>query len=347
LKVKETQELSAIVTPNNATNQTITYTSVNTAIATITSGGAITAISAGSTTIIIEAGGIKKELSLLVKVVTENLELNQTYLVLKIGEWFTITAKVSPPNADQKITYESTDKNVAAVSADGLVRAIKAGTASVIVTNGDMTKIVSLIVGGGNTSQGKPDLDENDIPAMTTASENFALIGEIENLPNDGKITVKRDTLRIVTSDVLSELLGTAKTLEIEDNAYTFAIYGKDIRNIENELSTEILMTSTGQGLECFIGNGQNLPGKLKIHLNGDETYKHLYLYSENKSKYEEINTLSDKGNFTVDVPGKYLLTTKKLSNVVVNWIFILSIAVILIGAISAYIAVKKKHWFW
>jgi hypothetical protein len=48
-----------------------------------------------------------------------------------------------------------------------------------------------------------------------------------------------------------------------------------------------------------------------------------VHMSADYKAGYEEINTFSDKGNFTVDVPGKYLLTTKKLSNVVVNRIMI------------------------
>lgn len=51
IAVGATQQLTATITPSNATNQTITWSSSNTGVATVNSSGLVTAVSAGTTTI--------------------------------------------------------------------------------------------------------------------------------------------------------------------------------------------------------------------------------------------------------------------------------------------------------
>ncbi len=51
LAIGETQQLSATISPSNASNKSVSYNSNNTSVVTVNSGGLITAISAGSATI--------------------------------------------------------------------------------------------------------------------------------------------------------------------------------------------------------------------------------------------------------------------------------------------------------
>jgi len=57
LKVGDTYQLNPIITPVDATDKTVTFTSKSTAIVTVASDGLVTAIKAGSTTITIKADG--------------------------------------------------------------------------------------------------------------------------------------------------------------------------------------------------------------------------------------------------------------------------------------------------
>ena len=73
---------------------------------------------------------------------------------------------------------------------------------------------------------------------------------------------------------------------------------------------------------------------------------KYLYLYNEEKEKYQQIQS-KDVSLLCVDTAGKYLVTNKKLSEIHINMLLILvGCAAVIIGG-SVYIGVKKKYWFW
>lgn len=82
IAVGSTQQLSASVTPTNATNQGVSYSSSNTSVATVSANGLVTAISQGSTTITVTTteGGFTDTSSIDVLEVSggTNLALNKT-----------------------------------------------------------------------------------------------------------------------------------------------------------------------------------------------------------------------------------------------------------------------------
>jgi hypothetical protein len=85
--------------------------------------------------------------------------INKTSISLTVGGTSQITATVSPTNAaDKSVTWTSSDPTVATVSGNGLVTALKAGTAVITVrTNeGSYTRTCSVTVTqSGGSSQGQ------------------------------------------------------------------------------------------------------------------------------------------------------------------------------------------------
>ena len=79
---------------------------------------------------------------------------------------------------------------------------------------------------------------------------------------------------------------------------------------------------------------------------NNVETGKYLYLYNENKEKYDLLQTDS-LSELKLDTAGKYLITEKKLSNLSISFIIVIIAVVIVSGLAGTYIIVKKKYWFW
>lgn len=72
--------------------------------------------------------------------VTE-VKLDKTNLSLEVGDTATLTATVEPDEASNKnVTWESSNKSVATVDANGLVTAVSAGTATITVTTQDGNK---------------------------------------------------------------------------------------------------------------------------------------------------------------------------------------------------------------
>ena len=139
LKAGESTTLTATVSPSNATDKTVTWSSSNTGVATV-SGGKVTAVSEGSATITAKAGDKTASCSVKVDknvIVVSEISLSRSSITLKTGESATLSATVSPSNAtDKNVTWSSSDTSVATVS-DGKVSATGEGSATITATAGD------------------------------------------------------------------------------------------------------------------------------------------------------------------------------------------------------------------
>ena len=141
LQTGGSQTITATVSPADATDKTVTWSSNNTSVATV-SGGKVTAVKAGSATITATAGGKAASCTVTVtdkNVAVQSIALNNTALALAVGESGTLIASVNPSNAtDKTVTWSSSNTSVATVSG-GRVTAVKAGTATITVTAGGKT----------------------------------------------------------------------------------------------------------------------------------------------------------------------------------------------------------------
>ena len=67
-----------------------------------------------------------------------SVKVSESEITLKKGETYTIKATISPKDAsNKKVTYSSSDKNVAKVSSKGVITAVKNGTATITVKAAD------------------------------------------------------------------------------------------------------------------------------------------------------------------------------------------------------------------
>jgi len=116
------------VTPDNAKYQTVE------AVATVDANGVITALKAGKTTVTAvsddEASPKKASCQVTVLQPVTGLSLNQSAVELAKGKNIKLEAVAAPQDAsNQKVEWESSDKTVAMVNANGLVTAKSKGTA--------------------------------------------------------------------------------------------------------------------------------------------------------------------------------------------------------------------------
>ena len=144
----ETLALTANVTPENATNKTLTWTSSDESVATVDANGNVTAVKEGTATITVKAtDGSNASASCVVTVkaavvLVESITLNVTEQTLSEGETLALTATVTPENATNKtLTWSSSDESVATVDANGTVTAIKEGTATITVKATDGSEV--------------------------------------------------------------------------------------------------------------------------------------------------------------------------------------------------------------
>jgi len=143
-------------------------------------------------------------------------------------------------------------------------------------------------------------------------------------------------------------LYGTDKKLIVESKGYTITLNGRDIKNVKNSLNTELIFEENENGKSIFINKDVKLPGKIKVEfIDSKNDFKYMYLYNNNKNKYEEIKSLISKNTIEVDYNGQYLLTIKKLQGFKFNFIIIFSAITIILIMCGIYIFIKKKYWFW
>jgi len=145
LKIGETKQLTATLTPTNATNQEKSWISSNTEVATVNANGKVTAIAAGTATIAVVMNSKKRitatcEITVTAEkkektVSVTGVSLDETTLTLTAGETKQLTATIDPANATNKtLSWKSSDPAIATVDTSGLVTAIVAGTATITCT---------------------------------------------------------------------------------------------------------------------------------------------------------------------------------------------------------------------
>ena len=153
LDVGESSTLTATITPDNATDKSVTWESSASGVATVDTSGKVTAVSVGTATITATAAdgsGEKATCSVTVNaaaiVPVESVSLDKTSLELTEGGTARLTATILPDNATNKnVTWSTSDASIATVT-DGVVTAVAPGTATITVTTEDVGKTATCAV---------------------------------------------------------------------------------------------------------------------------------------------------------------------------------------------------------
>lgn len=136
LRLGETTQLTATISPSDAANKEISWTSSDSSVATVDENGKVTAKSVGTATITAAAedgSGVTASCKITVEPTkVSGIKLNKTTSALKIGEKVQLSAAASPADATSKaVSWTSSNSKVAAVDADGTVTAKSAGDATI------------------------------------------------------------------------------------------------------------------------------------------------------------------------------------------------------------------------
>ena len=166
--VGSTVTLTATVEPANATDKTVTWSSSNSAVASV-AGGVVTAVAVGTATITAKAGQFTATCEITViadAVAVTGVTLDKNELTVKPGESVTLVATVNPTNASNKaVKWYTTDPEIATVSA-GVVEGVTPGEVVVTVETVDGGFKATCVVtvskdGSGADLPGLPDDDGN------------------------------------------------------------------------------------------------------------------------------------------------------------------------------------------
>jgi uncharacterized protein YjdB len=149
-----TQQFTAMVSPANATLKNVTWTSSNTAVATVSATGVVRAVGIGNAIITAtSAQDPTKKASVSVSVTSAKISVSSVTLNLKTAKLtpnqsIQLTATVNPDNAtNKKIVWGSSNTKVASVDANGKLTARALGTATITAASeADRTKKVTVSV---------------------------------------------------------------------------------------------------------------------------------------------------------------------------------------------------------
>ena len=141
VNINATAQLTATVSPSDATNKSVTWTSSNTGVATVNSNGVVTGVSVGSCTITATAkdgSGKQASCAVTVQKPVTSITLNYSSLKIKSNSIYQLSATVSPSDAtNRSVTWASSNTSVATVRSNGLVNGIADGTCTITATAND------------------------------------------------------------------------------------------------------------------------------------------------------------------------------------------------------------------
>ena len=172
----KTVTLKATVYPSTLEDKTVTWTSSNTAVATVSSKGKVKGVRTGTATITCTSNATG--LSTTCEVTVGSVKLDQTEVTVKKGKTVTLKASVYPSTLEDKsVIWESSDRTIATVSREGVVKGVKAGTATItctsVATGLSATCTVTVTSTSGSRSMDGDDDELTGIEENVVAVEPF------------------------------------------------------------------------------------------------------------------------------------------------------------------------------
>ena len=153
MKPGESKTLNAVISPDNAANQTLEWKSSDTSVVEVDKNGKMTAFAEGKATITVTtANGKVAYCNVIVTaendtIAVESVTLDPSYVTLSVGKSVDLTVHVTPEDATNKaVIFNSDIPDIATVTDKGTVTAVAEGTAVITVTTKDGLKIANCTV---------------------------------------------------------------------------------------------------------------------------------------------------------------------------------------------------------
>ncbi|MBR5661530.1 MAG: Ig-like domain-containing protein [Bacteroidales bacterium] len=137
----DSETLTATLSPAEATNKSVSWSSSDTQVATVDGSGKVIAQKAGSATITVTTsdGSKTATCSVTVKAIAlTKIEISPSETEVIIGKKVNLSVKYTPENASNKdVKWSSSDASVAKVSDSGVVEGVKEGSATITATSAE------------------------------------------------------------------------------------------------------------------------------------------------------------------------------------------------------------------
>lgn len=237
LQKGEKKQLQITISPKEASDHKVQYTSSNAEVATVDNYGNVQALRSGQTTITVKAeeNSIQSQITINVYSKVTGISLDQKEIYMQIGDTFQINGNIEPEDANDKtILYSSTNTQVATIQERGIITAKQEGETTLIANSNENPSIKAeckLIV--------VRQMDDSEIHFDSSLRVNSLEISGIdynENTVTDIKQKITTDLeIEIVNykNQILKEtdLVGTGSKILIKENGkilrqYKIIVYG-------------------------------------------------------------------------------------------------------------------------
>ena len=296
-----TSALTANVTPSNISDKSVSWSTSNSKVATV-SNGTVKAVGAGTATITAKTvNGKTAKCTVTVNVLPTSVNLSKTSVTLVKGKTTTIKATVNPSNAtDKTVKWKTSNSKVATVS-NGKITAKGAGTATITAT----------------TSNGKTKTCKVTVktpPTSVKLNKTSLTIGK-------GKTATLKATVnptKNVTSKTVTWTTSNKNVVTVKNGKITAKKVGT---------ATITAKTVNGKIAKCKV-TVKNLPSKVKlnktkasIEADGSVTLKATVSPTNVTSKKvtwsssnKNIATVNSSGKVTAKKPGTVTITAKTVN---------------------------------
>lgn len=227
----ERKKLQVTISPSEASNHKVIYTSSNPSVATIDDTGNIQAIRSGTTTITVKAeeNTVQSQIEISVYSKVTNVVLDEKEIYMQAKDTFQINGYVEPDDANNtEIIYSSTNKEIATVTNSGLITALQEGNTTIIASSKEDPNIKQECI----VNVVRP-LQNSEIHFDTSLTVNSLEVSGIdyeENTVLDIKNKITTD-LEIEIVNYKNELLndtdivGTGSKIRVKENGQILRIY--------------------------------------------------------------------------------------------------------------------------
>ena len=280
--VNQTPVFRPNITPSDAEDKNVRWSSSNTKVATVSSSGVIKAAGNGTckiTATTTDGTNLSASFNITVNIKATKITLDKTKIELTTGkETEKITSSIEPSIANKAVKYTSSNTSIATVSSDGVVTAVGSGTCRIIATTTDGSKVTASCDVTVNIKTTGMKLDKTNYtfnkaetikinPVITPSKASKKLTWTSSNtkvaiVSSDGKVTpVGKGTCKITATTTdgtnLSAICNITSNVEyqkgdvnrdgkvnVSDVLYTMNKYMKGILTDEEKVIAEV----TGDG---------------------------------------------------------------------------------------------------
>ena len=316
MNVDELEILHVTVEPENATNQTVEWSSDNPYVATVDpERGIVHTMEKGSTIIRATAqdgSGVVGTCNITVNLLVQEIALGNTGIELHVGELYTLNAVVFPTNASNKdLCWRSDKPHIASVDDTGKITAKAVGSTIIFVEAKDGSGVSSVCVVSVIQTPAE-ETPENKVPGSTFADPVDVYTGAhmltntiMSLFGGQGvKLALHYDSNKLVRGMFgIGWYHNFEKRIEINDgDAYVY--------NNPSTYSHYVCSDYVFADYQC------QTPGKNGYHLNVDLSREYPYVIDCNSERHECYNAdgylakiIDHQGFETLITNSGYLIT--------------------------------------